>query len=87
MEDLKWIEEAKERMKNILSNAIEENLTGIPKIPTDKGSIRNLNNHRMKYWCDCFFYYKNQNASRESAGYNADLCLEEFDKRFFYTEK
>ena len=48
----------------------------------DKGTMRNINNYRMKFWCEFFMYYKNQNASRESAGYNADLCLEEFDKRF-----
>ena len=88
IEDWQWREEQKKVFLNNIQAHYEKEFEQIKEkllvdLKTkDKGTMRNINNYRMKFWCECFMYYKNQNASRESSGYNADLCLEEFDKRF-----
>ena len=86
-----WLQEQGIKFNNRLQKAIEEefSLTHdfimqnlVPKeTAKDKGSMRNINNYRMKLWCDCFLQY-NKTDSRECAAHNATLCLDYFDNQF-----
>lgn len=86
-EDWQWIEEQKKVFyNNIQAHYDKEFEQKKGKLIQDlklkdKGSIRNINNYRMKLWCDCFLQY-NKTDSRESSAYNATLCLDYFDNQF-----
>jgi hypothetical protein len=87
IEDWQWREEQKKVFYNNMQaqydkelDAIKEKLIQDLKLK-DKGTMRNINNYRMKLWCDCFLQY-NKTDSRECAAHNATLCLEYFDNQF-----
>lgn len=50
--------------------------------PKDKGTMRNINNYRMKLWCDSFVMHRAKEDKLYLAALRADMDLVEFDKRF-----
>ena len=48
---------------------------------TDKGSLRNINNYRMKLWCDIYLESFKSNINNDSF-LLANEALKEFDKKF-----
>lgn len=91
IQDELWYEEQRKRFNDRLQAAIHEEFERtheiimkdfVPKETTkDKGTIRNINNYRMKFWTDCFLQY-NKTESKECSAYNATLCLDYFDDQF-----
>ena len=88
-QDWQWKEEQKRVfLNNIKANydrefeQIKEKLI-IDLKTKDKGTIRNINNYRMKLWCDVLsntiLNYQANNARPTEV---ADSALIEFDKRF-----
>lgn len=88
-QDWQWKEEQKRVfLNNIQANydrefeQIKEKLI-IDLKTKDKGTIRNINNYRMKLWCDVLsntiLNYQANNARPTEV---ADSALIEFDKRF-----
>lgn len=51
---------------------------------TDKGTLRNINNHRMKFWSESYLLHRSKGEYIELSNCSllADLDLAEFDKRF-----
>ena len=90
-EDEKWYELQRKKFADRLQNAIDEEFSRthdlimenlVPKEKLkDKGTMRNINNYRMKLWCDCLVLYRSK-YDRESSAHMADHDLKEFDKRF-----
>lgn len=91
IQDELWYEEQRKKFNDRLQAAINEEFERtheiimkdfVPKeTPKDKGTIRNINNYRMKFWCDSFIIHR-ANESRELSSVSADIDLKEFDKRF-----
>jgi hypothetical protein len=48
----------------------------------DKGIMLNINNYRMKLWCDMFIEYKKSSHERNAAAAYASKDLEMFDLQF-----
>jgi hypothetical protein len=48
----------------------------------DKGTMRNINNYRIKLWCDMFIEYKKSSHDRKAAAAYAAKDLEMFDLQF-----
>lgn len=92
MQDLKWHEEQMKKFNDRLQNAINEEFERthdiimkdfVPKETIkDKGTIRNINNYRMKLWCDMFIEYKKNSLERSFAASCATKDLEMFDIQF-----
>jgi hypothetical protein len=87
IEDWQWREEQKKVFYNNIQaqydkelDAIKEKLIQDLKLK-DKGSMRNINNYRMKFWCDSFML-NIENHDRNMCIMIADSYLKEFDKRF-----
>jgi hypothetical protein len=86
-----WLQEQGIKFNNRLQKAIEEEFSRthdiimkdyIPKeTAKDKGTMRNINNYRMKFWCDSFML-NIENHDRNMSIMIADSYLKEFDKRF-----
>lgn len=83
-----WYNEQRKKSADRLQNAIEEEFEKthevIIKYATlkDKGTIRNINNYRMKLWCDMFISYKKESHERSAAASYATKDLEMFDLQF-----
>jgi hypothetical protein len=55
----------------------------IPKeIAKDVDTMLNINNYRMKLWCDMFIEYKKQSHERTAAASYASKDLQMFDLQF-----
>lgn len=55
----------------------------IPKNETkDKGTMRNINNYRMKLWSEVLIEVIKNNQTKPTPTEVADKALQEFDKRF-----
>lgn len=87
IEDWQWREEQKKVFLNNIQAHYEKEFEQIKEklildLKTkDKGTMQNINNYRMKFWCECFLHY-NTTQTRENSAFYADNCLELFDKRF-----
>jgi hypothetical protein len=87
-----WFEEQRKKFNDRLQSAIEEEFSRthdiimkgyVPKETIkDKGTMRNINNYRMKLWCDLFIAYKNAGHPIENAASYANKDLEYFDLQF-----
>jgi hypothetical protein len=87
MEDSTWYEEKRKQMYNSMQAKIEEEFAKSHaeimrdlKL-TDKGSLRNINNYRMKLWCDVYMQSLIDNINNPVVEL-ADDALIRFDKRF-----
>ena len=87
IEDWQWREEQKKVFLNNIQAHYEKEFEQIKEkllldLKTkDKGTMRNINNYRMKFWCDSFIHNKTKN-DREMSCIIADNDLKEFDERF-----
>ncbi len=93
IQDNSWFESQRQKFNDRLQNAINEEFSRthdlimenlVPKETLkDKGTLRNINNYRMKLWCDVLsntiLNYQANNARPTEV---ADSALIEFDKRF-----
>jgi hypothetical protein len=87
-----WLQEQGIKFNNRLQKAIEEefSLTHdfimqnlVPKETIkDKGTMRNINNYRMKLWCDVLMEVVKNKQDIPRPTEVADKALKEFDKRF-----
>lgn len=92
IQDELWYEEQRKRFNDRLQAAIHEEFERtheiimkdfVPKeTAKDKGTMRNINNYRMKLWCDMFIEYKKQSHERSLAASYASKDLEMFDLQF-----
>jgi hypothetical protein len=92
LKDNSWIEAQRQKFADRLQNAIDEEFSRthdiimkdyIPKqTAKDKATMRNINNYRMKLWCDMFIEYKKNNLDRSFAASCANKDLEMFDIQF-----
>jgi hypothetical protein len=48
----------------------------------DKGIMLNINNYRMKLWCDMFIEYKKGGHDRQTSASSASKDLQMFDLQF-----
>jgi hypothetical protein len=90
--DSLWLQEQGKNFNNRLQKAIEDEFSRthdiimkdyIPKkTAKDKGIMRNINNYRMKLWCDMFIEYKKQSYERSLAASYASKDLQMFDLQF-----
>jgi len=91
LQDEKWYDLQRKKFADRLQNAIDEEFSRthdlimenlVPKETIkDKGTMRNINNYRMKFWCDSFIINKSKH-DRDMSAIIADNDLKEFDKRF-----
>ena len=91
MENINWYEQQKKVMHDNMQAKFEEEFEKTHEVIMkyanltlkDKGTIRNINNYRMKLWCDVLsntiLNYQANNARPTEV---ADSALIEFDKRF-----
>ncbi len=87
-----WLQEQGIKFNNRLQKAIEEEFSRthdiimkdyIPKETLkDKGTMRNINNYRMKLWCDMFIEYKKGGHDRQTSASSASKDLQMFDLQF-----
>jgi hypothetical protein len=87
-----WLQEQGIKFNNRLQKAIEEEFSRthdiimkdyIPKeTAKDKGTMRNINNYRMKLWCDMFIEYKKGGYDRQTSASSASKDLQMFDLQF-----
>ena len=88
IEDWQWREEQKKVFLNNIQAHYEKEFEQIKEkllvdLKTkDKGTMRNINNYRMKLWCDMFIEYKKQSHERNLAASCASKDLEMFDIKF-----
>jgi hypothetical protein len=88
IEDWQWREEQKKVFYNNMQaqydkelDAIKEKLIQDLKLK-DKGTMRNINNYRMKLWCDMFIEYKKGGHDRQTSASSASKDLQMFDLQF-----
>ena len=91
-EDFEWYAEQRKKMYDNLQDSINAEFERthdiimkdfVPKETIkDKGTIRNINNYRMKLWCDMFIEYKKNSLERSFAASCATKDLEMFDIQF-----
>ena len=87
-----WYEAQRKKFAERLQKAIDDEFSRthdlimkdyVPKeTAKDKGTMRNINNYRMKLWCDMFIEYKKQSHERNLAASYASKDLEMFDIKF-----
>jgi hypothetical protein len=87
-----WLQEQGIKFNNRLQKAIEEEFSRthdiimkdyIPKeTAKDKGTMRNINNYRMKLWSEVLIEVIKNHQTMPTPSEVADKALEEFDKRF-----
>jgi hypothetical protein len=87
-----WLQEQGIKFNNRLQKAIEEEFSRthdiimkdyIPKeTAKDRGTMRNINNYRMKLWCDMFIEYKKGGHDRQTSASSASKDLQMFDLQF-----
>jgi hypothetical protein len=87
-----WLQEQGKNFNNRLQKAIEDEFSRthdvimknyIPKeTAKDKGTMRNINNYRMKLWCDMFIEYKKGGHDRQTSASSASKDLQMFDLQF-----
>jgi hypothetical protein len=92
IQDEKWYDLQRKKFADRLQNAIDEEFSRthdlimenlVPKEKLkDKGTMRNINNYRMKLWCDMFIEYKKQGDERSLAASYASKDLQMFDLQF-----
>jgi hypothetical protein len=88
MLDEKFWEEQRNKFKERLQNQIDEDFARTHDLimknltPKDKGTMRNINNYRMKLWCDMFIEYKKNSFERSLAADYATKDLKMFDIQF-----
>jgi hypothetical protein len=87
IQDWQWREEQKKVFYNNMQAQYDKELDAIKEklikdLKTkDKGTMRNINNYRMKFWTDCFLFHRNK-YDRQSSAHMADHDLKEFENRF-----
>lgn len=91
LKDNSWMDAQRQKFADRLQTAIDEEFSRthdlimenlVPKETLkDKGTMRNINNYRMKFWTDCFLLYRNK-YDRQSSAHMADHDLKEFENRF-----
>lgn len=83
-----WYQAQNKKIKDKLQDAIEEEFSKTHDlimenlVPKDKGTMRNINNYRMKLWCDSFLIHRAKEEKIYLCALKADMDLVEFDKRF-----
>ena len=87
-----WYEEQIKKLNNRFQKAFDEEFSRthdiimkdyIPKeTAKDKATMRNINNYRMKLWCDMFIEYKKGGHDRQSSASYASKDLQMFDLQF-----
>jgi hypothetical protein len=90
--DNSWMEAQRQKFADRLQTAIDEEFSRthdlimenlVPKETLkDKGTMRNINNYRMKFWCDNFIEYRKNSHERGAAASYASKDLEMFDLVF-----
>lgn len=83
-----FFEEQRVKFKERLQKAIDEDFCRTHDLimknllPKDKGSIRNINNYRMKLWSEVLVAALNKGFTDPKPTEIADTAVKEFDKRF-----
>lgn len=87
-----WYEAQRKKFADRLQNAIDEEFSRthdlimkdfVPKeTAKDKGTMRNINNYRMKLWSEVLIEVIKNNQTKPTPTEVADKALQEFDKRF-----
>lgn len=85
-----WLEKERKKLEERVQKAIDEDFARthdlimknlVPK-EKDKGTIRNINNYRMKLWSEVLVAALNLGFTDPKPTGIADTALQEFDKRF-----
>ena len=88
IEDWQWREEQKRVFYNNMQAQYDKELDAIKQkliqdLKTkDKGTMRNINNYRMKLWSEVLIEVIKNNQTKPTPTEVADKALQEFDKRF-----
>ena len=89
MENINWYEQQKKVMHDNMQAKFEEEFEKTHEVIMkyanltlkDKGTLRNINNYRMKLWCDIYLESFKSNTNNDCF-LIANEAIIEFDKRF-----